>query len=78
MPPLSPQHVALGHAIRRRRKAAGLSQTELADSASCTRNWLSEVELGHANPTFSLLLALAAALKSRAAELVAEAEAVRG
>jgi transcriptional regulator with XRE-family HTH domain len=38
--------VTLAEAVRQRRQALGLSQTELADAAGVTRSWLAQVETG--------------------------------
>lgn len=38
--------VDLGRAVRRRRKEAGLTQTELADAAGTSLRFVSEVERG--------------------------------
>lgn len=70
---------SLGNAIRRFRRAKGLSQEELAQASGITRNHLSLLEAGQpssrrndapANPRVSTLVAIAAALEVPVLELV--------
>lgn len=49
--------------VRLRRKAAGLSQEELADLADIDRTYVSQVERGLRNVTISVLARIAMALK---------------
>ena len=52
----------IGQAVRERRLALGLSQTELANRASMTQPALSRLEAGGAVPTIPVLERIAAAL----------------
>lgn len=59
-----------GQNVRRMRKAAGISQEELAFQAGLARSYMSDVERGERNPTVKIIGRIAAALKISAAELV--------
>jgi ribosome-binding protein aMBF1 (putative translation factor) len=59
----------IGHSVRERRLALGLSQTDLAARASMTQPALSRLEAGGSVPTIPVLERIAAALGS---ELVVE------
>lgn len=48
----------LGVAIRDARRGAGLTQQQLADRSGVTRQWVIQLELGKANPTFENLRAV--------------------
>jgi transcriptional regulator with XRE-family HTH domain len=64
----------VGLNVRRFRKAAGLSQEELAHRASLDRTYISGVERGVRNPTVLVLQDLGAVLGVRPAELLAEVD----
>ena len=64
----------LGTAIRRHRRAAGLSQEALAERSGLHWTYLSEIETSKVNPTVNVLRRIADALGVRASQLVAEAE----
>ena len=64
--------VQVGLNVRRFRKAAGLSQEELAHRAHLDRTYVSGVERGIRNPTVVVLQEIAAVLGVRAAELLVE------
>lgn len=64
--------VVLGVAVRLRRNAARISQEELAAQCDIFRTYLSRIENGTANPTITVIAALAAALKVDASVLLAE------
>jgi transcriptional regulator with XRE-family HTH domain len=49
----------LGLLLRERRDEMGLSQQAFADLVGVPRLWVSTVENGHGNPTFTRLLAVA-------------------
>lgn len=53
---------ALGAAIRRRRKALGMSQAQAASLSSCQRLFVSEVERGKATVRLDKLVELMSAL----------------
>jgi len=63
-----------GAALRRVRRAAGLSQEQLGLEAGVQRNFISLIELGQNQPTITTISKLARALGMLASELVAEAE----
>jgi ribosome-binding protein aMBF1 (putative translation factor) len=56
------QAFLIGQAVRERRLALGLSQTELADRAGMTQPALSRLEAGGVVPTLPVLDRIAAAL----------------
>lgn len=64
--------------LRRFRKAAGLSQEELAHHANLDRTYISGVERGVRNPSVMVLQDLALVLGKRPADLLDESEAVSG
>ena len=64
----------LGAVIRERRKAAELSQEELAERIGCHRNYVGYVERGEHNVTYSMLQRFAAGFKCRLADLIRQAE----
>lgn len=49
--------------VRLAREAAGLTQRDLARRAGLTQKWISEIELGHANPAIDTMAAVAAVVK---------------
>lgn len=60
----------VGRNVRQARKAAGLSQEALADSAGIDRTYVSGVERGVRNPTVTILDRLAKALGVTPADLL--------
>jgi transcriptional regulator with XRE-family HTH domain len=74
---VSPDHEALGRAIRALREAAGLSQGELAARCGLHRTYIGGIERGERNVSFGNLLKLARALGVRSSRLLADAEALR-
>jgi len=62
----------VAHNLRRLRKAAGLSQEELAHRAGLDRTYVSGVERGVRNPTVLVLQDLAGVLAVRPADLLAD------
>jgi transcriptional regulator with XRE-family HTH domain len=71
--PRSPQHLALGDAIRARRSELGLSQEQLAHAADVDRTYVGGIERGERNPALQNLLRIAAALEIELSELLASA-----
>ena len=63
-----------GVALRRVRRAAGMSQEQLGLNAGVQRNFISLIETGQNQPTIGTVAKLARALGLKASELVAEAE----
>ena len=55
--------ISLGLAIKELRHELGISQEALAFEAGIDRSYISQLERGLVNPTFSLLLSLANALQ---------------
>lgn len=60
----------VGQNLRRLRKAAGLSQEELAHRAGIDRTYVSGVERGIRNPTVLILQDLANVLGAKPADLL--------
>lgn len=59
-----------GKNVRRARKAAGLSQVDLAADAGMAKSYMSEVERGRRNPTVAVISRIARALGINAADLM--------
>jgi transcriptional regulator with XRE-family HTH domain len=74
MPARNRRSVLLGEALRRSRKAAGLSQEELAFEAQIDRTYVSQLENGHKSPTVDVLFRLCPVLGMAASELIAQVE----
>ena len=66
--PYSPQR-AFGDRIRELRQAAGLRQEDLADRCGLFRTYMSRIETGKANPTLTMIHALADSLGVAVTEL---------
>ena len=60
----------LGEAIRKRRQAKNLSQEALAEIADFDRTYVSLLERGERNPSFTNLCRVAAALDTTPSELL--------
>lgn len=67
---ISPEHAALGAAVRELRARRGLSQEELGFASGLHRNYVGALERGEINPTFRILLKLERGLGLPLAELV--------
>jgi transcriptional regulator with XRE-family HTH domain len=74
----SPQHLALGVAIRDQRLARNLSQEALASESGLHRTYVGGIERGERNPSFTNLLRIAMALELPLSQLVAAAETEDG
>jgi transcriptional regulator with XRE-family HTH domain len=72
--PRSPEHAALGEAIRLARVERGLSQEALVDAAGVHITVLGDVERGVGNPNYETLLRLARALGVAPGAIVARAD----
>lgn len=78
--PISSRHandpalVALGAAIRRCRRAQGISLEELAHRSAIDRSYMSSIERGGQNPGILSMLRVAHAMDMTMTELMAEAE----
>jgi len=69
-----PSNADLGRAIRRLRREQRLTIDDLAHRADVHPTYLSGIERGLRNPTWSKLIAVAEALESSMATIVREAE----
>jgi transcriptional regulator with XRE-family HTH domain len=74
MPAKNRRSVLFGEALRQARKAAGISQEELAFEAKLDRTYVSQLENGHKSPTVEVLFRLAPVLGMAASELIAQVE----
>lgn len=63
------EKVLLGRRIRELRKKQGLSQEMVAEKASISAQYVSNIERGKENPTLDLLIGLADALKVSLGEM---------
>lgn len=70
----SPQHAALGLAIRRLRRASGVSQEAFAASCGLHRTYIGGIERGERNVSFANLLRISEALDVRPSELMSRYE----
>jgi transcriptional regulator with XRE-family HTH domain len=70
----SPQHAALGLAIRELRRASGVSQEVLAASCGLHRTYIGGIERGERNVSFTNLLRISDALGMRPSELLVRYE----
>jgi transcriptional regulator with XRE-family HTH domain len=75
MPARSPDAAALGRAVRSLREARRISQVQLAANSGFMQSWISHVEHGRRNPSWSNVVRLAEGLGVTVAELVRRAEA---
>jgi transcriptional regulator with XRE-family HTH domain len=76
--PRSPEHAALGEAVRRLRLEAEMSQETLAEAAGTDLTQVGGIERGIRNPSYTTLLRLATALDSSVGELTTLADRLRG
>ncbi len=72
--PRSPEHAALGEAIRLARVERGLSQEQLADAAGVHVTHLGGVERGVRNPNYATIVKLARALGVTPGTIVTRAD----
>jgi transcriptional regulator with XRE-family HTH domain len=75
--PRSPEHAALGEAIRQYREKRKLTLEQLADLADTDLTQLGGVERGTRNATYAFLLRLAAALETSVGEITTLADQLR-
>jgi transcriptional regulator with XRE-family HTH domain len=73
-PPRSPNHAALGEAVRQLRVRADLSQEELAELMETDLTQIGGIERGTRNPSYATLVRLATALKTRVGEIASLAD----
>jgi transcriptional regulator with XRE-family HTH domain len=76
--PRSPEHAALGEAVRQLRAEAKMSQEELAEAAGTDLTQVGGIERGVRNPSYTTLLRLADALGTEVGELTSLADRLRG
>ncbi|ADB50442.1 helix-turn-helix transcriptional regulator [Conexibacter woesei] len=74
-PPLGPEYVTLGGAVREVRARRSLTQEGLGRESALHRNYVGAIERGEINPTFRILRKLATGLHLPLSELVALFEA---
>ena len=70
----SPQR-SFGARVRELRRAAGMTQEDLAERCGLFRTYMSRIETGQANPTLTMIHALAASLGVPVQALFGEATA---
>ena len=75
--PRSPEHAALGEALRTLRVEAGMSQEQLAEAAHTDLTQVGGVERGIRNPSYTTLLRLAGALETSVGNLTTLADRLR-
>jgi transcriptional regulator with XRE-family HTH domain len=75
--PRSPEHAALGEAVRTLRLEAGMSQEQLAEAAQTDLTQVGGIERGVRNPSYTTQLRLAAALETTVGELTTLADRLR-
>jgi transcriptional regulator with XRE-family HTH domain len=76
-PPRSPEHAALGEAVRTLRSKSGLSQEQLAEGAGTDLTQVGGIERGVRNPSYTTLLRLAGALGTSVGKLTSLADELR-
>jgi len=67
----------LGEQLRRARKAAGLTQEQVAFKANLDRTYISQLEHDKKSPTVDVLFRLCEALGVQAARIIARVEKAR-
>jgi transcriptional regulator with XRE-family HTH domain len=65
----------LGKNVKKKRLSIGMSQEEFGDKAGLHRTYISHLEQGLRNPTYTTLEKIAKALKCSVAELLGEKNA---
>jgi transcriptional regulator with XRE-family HTH domain len=75
--PRSPEHAALGEAVRTLRSEVGLSQEQLAEGAGTDLTQVGGIERGVRNPSYTTLLRLADALNTSVGKLTTLADELR-
>jgi transcriptional regulator with XRE-family HTH domain len=64
----------IGQALAEQRRAAGLSQEELAGRSGLHRTYIGGLERAERNPTITTLIALAGGLEARPSDLLRAAD----
>lgn len=70
----APDQRALGRAVQAIRAEKGISQVQLSTDTGFMQSWISNVEHGRRNPSWSNVVRLAAGLGVDVSELAARAE----
>ncbi|WP_338807070.1 helix-turn-helix transcriptional regulator [Pseudomonas chlororaphis] len=70
--------LAFGKVLRQKRKAAGLTQEQLAHEADLQRNYVSLIERGVHQPTIVVVFKLACALRCPPSVLIKDMESILG
>jgi transcriptional regulator with XRE-family HTH domain len=70
----APDQPALGAAVKAIRKEKKISQVAVCEATGFTQSWLSEVEHGRRNPSWSNVVRLARGLGVTVAQVAARAE----
>ncbi len=60
----------LGKKIKEARKQRGLTQSDVAEKADTSANYFAQIERGEVNPSYTLLQAIAKALKIKLTDLI--------
>jgi transcriptional regulator with XRE-family HTH domain len=74
MPTPLPDQAALGRAVQAIRTERGMSQVRLAEASGVAQTWISQIEHGRRNLSWSNVLRITAGLGVRLSELVERAE----
>jgi transcriptional regulator with XRE-family HTH domain len=72
----SPVRPALGAAVKTIREKKGLSQMRLSETTGFRQSWISDVEHGRRNPSWTSIIRLAEGLGVKPSQLVSHAEAL--
>ena len=75
--PRSPDHAALGEALRTLRTESGMTQEDLADAARTDLTQVGGIERGVRNPSYTTLLNLTRALRTSVGQLTTLADQLR-
>jgi transcriptional regulator with XRE-family HTH domain len=75
--PRSPEHAALGDAIKQLREQAGLTQEQLAELVETDLTQVGGLERGVRNPSYEMLHRLAKGLKVGVGEMTTLADQIR-
>jgi len=76
VPDHAPDLAALGRAVRSIREERGISQVQLATDSGFMQSWISQIEHGRRNPSWSNVVRLAEGLGVSLSELASRAESM--
>jgi transcriptional regulator with XRE-family HTH domain len=74
--PTTPDLAALGRAVRSIREDKGISQVQLAADTGFMQSWISQIEHGRRNPSWSNVVRLSEGLGVSLSELASRAESL--